>query len=99
MKVTGSNSGPIRPDRSRDPKAVSAPVVGQGARQTPSKLQRLDRVELSAQGLATTRPLTPVDAASAQRLAEIRQRVLHGAYNLDGVVDAVARRVADSGDV
>jgi len=36
---------------------------------------------------------------SAERVAEIRQRILEGAYNSVEVVDEVARRMLKSGDI
>jgi hypothetical protein len=41
----------------------------------------------------------PGTALSAERIAEIRQRVLDGAYNSLSVVDEVARRILGSGDL
>ena len=37
--------------------------------------------------------------ASAARVAEIRQRVLTGAYSSHCIVDEVARRIVDRGDL
>lgn len=37
--------------------------------------------------------------ASAARIAEIRQRVLTGAYSTQCIVDEVARRIVDCGDL
>lgn len=38
-------------------------------------------------------------ALTPERHAVIRQRVLSGAYNASGVIDEVARRLLDSGDL
>ena len=60
-----------------------------------------DRVEISDEGRAlaaagkptTTGDLTP------ERVSELRQRVLSGAYNSVQVVDEIARRMLDRGDI
>ncbi len=64
---------------------------------------RVDRVEISDAGraLAAQRggESEASGAMSAERLAELRQRVLGGAYNSLDVVDQVARRMLQSGDI
>ena len=64
---------------------------------------RADRVEISDAGRALAAH-GGADAVaggdmSAERLAELRQRVLGGAYNSLDVVDQVARRMLQSGDL
>jgi len=55
---------------------------------------RSDKVRISDIGRADSPPsLTPMRAAA------IRARVLSGAYDTLGVVDSVARRLLDSGDL
>lgn len=99
MKVYGGNSGPIRPERPNEKKPIS-PANGDAARRhTPSQVDRLDRVEISAAGRAKAGGLTPVDATSPDRLTEIRQRVLQGAYDADQVLSAVAHRIVETGDI
>ena len=98
MKVNGGNTGPLRPDRPRDPQSVGDARESRGAR-TPSQMERLDRVEISDAGRARAGRLEPVDRGNSQRLAEIRQRVLRGAYDADTVAGEVARRILDRGDL
>jgi len=63
---------------------------------------RVDRVEISDAGRALAAS-DGTDRASnemsPERVAELRQRVLSGAYNSLGVVDQVARRMLQAGDV
>ena len=100
MKVNQGNSGPIRPERSREARQTPGSQSGVTRPVTPSGSERVDRVEISDAGRARAAgSLRPVDNASAQRLAAIRQRVLEGAYNTDAVVADVARRILDRGDV
>jgi len=54
-----------------------------------------DAVDVSAEGHALARgaALTP------DRIADVRQRILQGAYDQANVVDAVVRRILQSGDL
>ena len=60
---------------------------------------RADRVQISEEG----RSLASISEAQAplsdQRVAELRSRILAGAYDSLSVVDTVARRLLDSGDL
>jgi len=66
-------------------------------------INRADRVQISDAGRAMIsragagEPSAP--AAGPERTAEIRKRVLQGAYNSMGMVDQVARRILSSGDL
>ena len=98
MKINGGNTGPLRPDRARDPLTAGDAKESRGPR-TPSQMERLDRVEISDAGRARADQLEPTDRNNSQRLAEIRQRVLRGAYDADAVAGEVARRILDRGDL
>lgn len=99
MKVTNGNLGPIRPEKPRDP--TSQPPIGKGPQPTPAAAPSapVDRVEISDAGRARAGKLDPVSPNATDRLEQIRQRVLQGAYDTDGVVEDVARRIAESGDI
>ncbi len=99
MKVNNGNQGPIRPDRARDPKGASSLPVANSQKPTPSRVERLDRVEISSAGRARAGRVEPVEQGQVDRLAQIRQRVMQGAYDADGVVGEVARRILERGDV
>ena len=61
---------------------------------------RVDRVEISDAGRAlAAQGGEATGELGADRVAELRQRVLSGAYNSLDVVDQVARRLLDTGDV
>ena len=60
---------------------------------------RVDRVEISDAGRALAAKGTEGSEMSADRVSELRQRVLSGAYNSLEVVDQVARRLLETGDV
>ncbi|MBK6486374.1 MAG: flagellar biosynthesis anti-sigma factor FlgM [Gemmatimonadetes bacterium] len=98
MKIHGGQGGPLRPDR---PREITTQPVGprerDGAR-TPAQVEKLDRVEISDAGRAKASHLEPTASGTRERLAEVRRRVLTGAYNADAVVGEVARRIIDRGD-
>lgn len=77
------------------------------ARQTPAggtaavAQDRSDRVQISDAGraLAARDGAGEPSSLSPERLAELRQRVLDGAYNSLDVVDEVARRILANGEL
>jgi negative regulator of flagellin synthesis FlgM len=74
------------------------------AAQPASPVQRTDRVQISDAGraLAAQRAEAagePEKVLSPERVAEIRQRILGGAYNSVEVVEEVARRMLERGDI
>jgi anti-sigma28 factor (negative regulator of flagellin synthesis) len=93
MKINGGNTGPVRPDATRDDRAAAsdkAPTARKARR-------RVDTVEISDAGRAKAAEAAP-NARSA-RLQDIRERILEGAYDTDEVVGEVARRILDRGDL
>jgi len=103
MQIYSKNSGPIRPETPH----ASQPAVdadGDGVRAvtaTPASVDRSDKVSISDAGRALaardgTTDAAPLDPARASR---IRDRVLSGAYDTLEVVDAVARRLLDTGSL
>ena len=99
MKIPGSNGGPLRPDRSRDVSIQSTDQRERAGARTPSQIEKLDRVEISDAGRAKASTLEPTSSGTNERLAEVRRRVMTGAYNADAIVGEVARRIIDRGDV
>lgn len=84
----------VRESANRATPAAGAPATSSTA---PA---RVDRVEISDAGRA--RAAQGGEAATElgpDRIAELRQRVLGGAYDSLAVVDQVARRLLDTGDV
>ena len=99
MKIQGGNGGPIRPDRARDVSTQPVDARERASARTPSQVEKVDRVEISDAGRAKAGQLEPTTQGSEQRLAEIRRRVISGAYDADAVVGEVARRIIERGDV
>jgi hypothetical protein len=101
MYIYPKNTGPIRPETATQPSDVSERDLDiRPVSPGPSAIDRSDRVEISDAGRALaardgdeTRGLDPA------RAARIRGRILSGAYDTLEVVDAVARRLLDSGDL
>lgn len=84
------------------------PATEAGAAEKPAAVSavppvRTDRVQISDAGRALAAQASGDAAAPAEltpeRTAEIRQRVLQGAYNSLDVVDSVARRLLETGEV
>ena len=113
MKINGPNNGPQRPDRVKDVHSLpvdrpdrakgvhSLPIEKESrAARTPAQVEKYDRVEISDAGRArATARLEPTQPGTGDRLAEIRRRVLSGAYDTDQVVAEVANRILDRGDI
>ena len=83
----------VRESANRTTPAGGAPVTSSPA---PA---RVDRVEISEAGRALAAQGSEAAGPSADRVSELRQRVLSGAYNSLEVVDQVARRLLETGDV
>jgi negative regulator of flagellin synthesis FlgM len=98
MKINNGYSSELTPQSTRvvaDPTHVDrSGSAGAVADSTQAATPR-DSVEISAEGLARSRSA----ALSDQRVAQIRQNVLQGAYDSAHVVDQVARKILASGDV
>lgn len=65
---------------------------GAAASGASSRAAALDRVEISDAGRSLVGDLTP-------DLAEIREKVLSGAYNTPAAAEETARRILASGDI
>jgi anti-sigma28 factor (negative regulator of flagellin synthesis) len=99
MKIFGSYDQ-IRPDR---PTSPVAPTNNQGqAATTPvAPVPKADSVQLSESGKSMARKLDVEqrETLDPERTAELRRKVLEGAYNTLDVVDQVARRIMQRGDL
>ena len=100
MNIYPKSGGAIRPASITTPQSVDKAEKAPVAPVAPvtSSATRGDKVQISDAG----RALAARDESGAltpERTAQIRQRVLDGAYNSLGVVDEVARRIIGSGDL
>lgn len=101
MQIYPKHTGPLRPETTR-PTSIDGPenTPIRPSAPTPSSADRSDKVQISNAGRALAArgdALAPA-AGAADRTSTIRGRVLNGAYDTLEVVDAVARRLLDSGD-
>jgi hypothetical protein len=103
MQIYPKNPGQIRPETTRATQPADSAESGaiRTVRPTPSSVDRSDRVSISDAGraLAARDGGTESVGLDPARAARIRERVLNGAYDTLEVVDAVARRLLDSGDL
>lgn len=87
---------------------VEGTTSSRQASQAPSSgasAERGDKVQISEAGRALAAQASGAASEdvraelSPQRIAEVRQRVLEGAYNSVNVIDEVARRMLERGDI
>ena len=101
MKITGNKSfEPIRPE-SVKPTGAPAGAASTSPVSPASAPKRSDQVQISDAGRALAGELQGSEASSlsAERTAELRRKVLEGAYNSMSVVDQVAQRILSRGDI
>ena len=100
MRINGNSFEPIRPDR---PSTSAVPENGRSnSSSSSSSVQpsgadsaRSDSVQISSAG----RSMAASAALDPERTAELRTKVLAGAYNQLDIVDQVARRMLSRGDL
>jgi hypothetical protein len=102
MYIYPKSSG-IRPDtttQTNDVAATDRSANVQAAPAVQSTVDRSDKVQISDAGRAlAARDTDSTSGLTPARAATIRGRVLSGAYDTLEVVDSVARRLMDSGDL
>jgi negative regulator of flagellin synthesis FlgM len=102
MKIYSNGTGPIGPETTRTSSVgdTAANDAVRSVRPTPSSVDRTDKVQISDAGRAlAARDGSEAGSLDPARAERIRERVLSGAYDTLEVVDAVARRLLDSGDI
>ena len=106
MRITGTGADFIRPDKTREIlRAADESAAKKAPSQPAAQVERSDKVEISeaARHLAASGGLREASAArgelTPERVAEIREKILKGAYNSIEVVDQVARKMLASGDI
>ncbi len=103
MYIYPKSSGSIRPESTSQPADVSETGSVKPVAPSPTGSDRSDKVEISDAGRAlAARDGSETQASSGldpARADQIRGRVLSGAYDTLEVVDTVARRLLDSGDL
>jgi anti-sigma28 factor (negative regulator of flagellin synthesis) len=95
----------IRPDSGPGSTAPIQPVRGVEPRETPRNASdargRQDSVEISeeARALAAQEEVRTDGSLDAERVLELRRWIQSGGYDDPQVVDKIARRLLDSGEV
>lgn len=100
MRIYGTTYESLRPDRSATAPAGTPARPADGASPTEPgapAVPRGDSVQFSAIGRQLS--AAQVAALSPERVQELRDKVMRGAYNSLEVVDQVARRILDSGEL
>jgi hypothetical protein len=102
MRINGSIFDPLRPDRATPGAIPAIPRPGEqgGASSTPAPAKS-DSVQFSDAGRSLAGRLAPTEQESVdpERVAELRTKVLTGAYHTLDVVDQVARRILSRGEL
>jgi negative regulator of flagellin synthesis FlgM len=91
-----------------DPSLVAGVTPSVTDRQAPARQQstgaaperpKTDSVQFSDEGRALASGAGLQAAAGAERVAEVRQRMLRGAYNTAEMAGEVAKRILQRGDI
>jgi hypothetical protein len=102
MKIYSSSSEILRSEQTREIQRKS----GNREKDVPGQTngaaaQRGDKVQISDAGRALAAQANggARETLTPERIAEVRERILSGAYNSLEVVDQVARKMLASGDI
>ena len=99
MKINGSIFDTLRPDRAQPGVTPAEPRPADPASAPPAPgAVKSDSVQFSSAGRSLAGRLQE-DSLDPERVAELRNKVLTGAYNTLDVVDQVARRILTRGDL
>lgn len=99
MKVNRGNGQSYGPEVARPANRVEGDGAAGSGRKKSEGRSAKDTVEISSAGRSRAAQLEAKSPLTSERLAELRQRILHGAYNTDAVVNEVAERILASGDL
>jgi negative regulator of flagellin synthesis FlgM len=103
MHIYPKNTGPVRPETNRISQTDDQLDRGtiKPVAPAPSTADRSDKVEISDAGRALSARTDDTQATGVDpaRSSRIRSRILSGAYDTLEVVDTVAKRLLDSGDL
>jgi hypothetical protein len=103
MRIDGTTYEPLRPNRPVTGPGRDRPLGDKGeARATEegrsgASSAASDQVQFSDVGRRLS--AAQADSIDPDRVKELRERVMSGAYNSLEMVEQVARRILDSGDV
>lgn len=90
--------GPIENQPVRLDRSSKAEQEG-GEEQKAARPRQTDRVEISAEARQRAAELDTVEGLSPERVARIRSNLADGTYSTPEVLDTVARRMIEQGDL
>jgi negative regulator of flagellin synthesis FlgM len=103
MYIYPKQTGPLRPESTSQTADVSETGAIKPVATAPTSADRSDKVEISDAGRALAArggdSAQASSGADSTRTDRVRGRILSGAYDTLEVVDTVARRLLDSGDL
>jgi len=99
MKVNRGNGQPLGPEASRPASRVENDGSASAGRKKSERRSAQDSVEISSAGRSRAAQLDAKIPLSADRVTELQQRILQGAYNSDAVINEVGDRILASGDL
>lgn len=102
MKINSTPAETIRTEHIQGTRSTVGAEGGVQATQPVAPVTRTDRVQISDAGRAMAAQMGEAQEAGAldpARAAEIRQRILTGAYNSVDMASDVARNILGSGDL
>jgi anti-sigma28 factor (negative regulator of flagellin synthesis) len=101
MKIYNTSSEILRSDQTRELQKNAGNRQKASAPQPAAAAPRSDKVQISDAGraMAAEAAKSTRGELSAERISEVRERILSGAYNSLEVVDQVARKMLASGDI
>lgn len=102
MRIQGKTPEVTQPKPSSNVQPTTQPSSQSPAvssEQAAPRRERNDQVQISDAGRTKAAQATSTGGLDPQRASDIRRKVLEGAYNSVQVVDNVARKILDRGDV
>ena len=101
MKIYNGSSEILRSDQTRELQKNAGNRQKANPTEPASPVQRGDKVQISDAGRAlAAQAANPARGElTAERVSEVRERILSGAYDSLEIVDQVARRMLASGDI
>jgi negative regulator of flagellin synthesis FlgM len=99
MKINGPSPEIVRSEPTREIQRVSNTQDHANSGQPSAAARRGDDVQISDAGRALASQASSRGEMSAERIADVREKILSGAYNSLEVVDQVARKMLISGDI
>lgn len=99
MRINDKGAEIARAELIRSTRPAEAPVTGSEPLRPASPVTRADSVQISEAGRELAARGGEGPELSPERIAEVRRRILEGAYSSTAVVGQVAQNILARGDV